>query len=105
MQQGQQPQNSRHLIQLMLFAVELERQIDENESLKETLEDYRQKAIDMEKHHTVELNEIKEFFEATVREQAVRLHSLSLVDKLQYRKSWKTFKEYTRKINLSGKGI
>lgn len=62
---------AEHLVQLMLFAIELERLIEENEGLEQTIEDYRQKAIDMEQHHAEELTDIKEFFEATVREQAV----------------------------------
>lgn len=58
-------------IQLMLLSIELERQLEEHEGKDQTLEDYRQKAIDMEHHHTAELDELKEHFEATVREQTV----------------------------------
>mgnify|MGYP000894206672 FL=1 len=60
-----------HQIQLMLFAIELERQVEENEAKDQTIEDYRQKVIDMEHYHTKELGDIKNFFEASVKEQAV----------------------------------
>ena len=60
-------------IQLMLLSIELERQFEEHEGKDQTLEDYRQKAIDMEQHHTQELDELKEYFEQTVKEQTVNL--------------------------------
>ena len=63
-------------LQIVLFAAELERHLDEHETKDQTLEDYRQKAIDMEHNHTQELAEIKEFFEATMKEQQVSHLSL-----------------------------
>lgn len=56
---------------LVLLSIELERQVEEGENKSQTIEDYRQKAIDMEEHHAQELDELKHFFESTMKEQAV----------------------------------
>lgn len=66
-------------IQLVLFAIELERQLEAHQEKDQILDDYRQKAIDMEEQHIHELDGLKEFFQKTVQEQTVNCHSSYIV--------------------------
>mgnify|MGYP007014815193 CR=1 FL=1 len=66
-------------IQLVLFAIEQERQLEAHQEKDQILDDYRQKAIDMEEQHIHELDGLKEFFQKTVQEQTVNCHSNYMV--------------------------
>lgn len=85
-------------IQLVLFAIELERQLEAHQEKDQILDDYRQKAIDMEEQHIHELDGLKEFFQKTVQEQTVKLpfelHGLKF---LSNRKKLKIYKNILMK--------